>query len=329
MSMWEGQRSGLCVYQGGPLFDPVPDLNEFITISFVVNGKVLSFSTDSIQACSIVTMKYDGVDIIDPVSNHGRGIEYAYNALPNGEVVSTNCFSPTQQGSQSDGASQFTGASKSLYRAPYADGTGFIAVSDPAFWLKPNQVAVPSHPALNKSLVSGYRTTTLIRMNWNGNPNITSFFTDILVPDTAYTNGVANILDLVCCSYYAYASIFPVIEFLNPKTGALRPYPGFPATSNSETIIISSNDGSLAMATHQPTGEWGPVGYAQQITTAGLQNAFIRCKEVTTPQFISPGYRRCSAALAFGTKSQVISAVVEEIENYPQRTSNIVIPNLA
>lgn len=327
-AIFHGSKTNLFTYQGGVLVDPVPTLNEFITIQNVVNGKVLAFGTDSVQACSIITMKYDGVDMIDPVSNHGRGIQYAWNALPTGEVVSTNVYSPTQQGSGRNGASQFKGTSKSLYRAPSLDGTSLTTVSLAAFWMEPNQVTVPLHPALNKALVSGFLTTVKNVVGYDGNPNITAFLTDCLVPDDAYIRTVASILDMVSCSYYAIATLFPVIECVNVVTGATRAYPGFPTKLTNETIMISSNDGSLAMATHQPLVEWGPTGYAQQLTTAGLQNAFVRARIDNSPGFLTPGYQFYNAGLGFGTRAQVINAILQ-IESWGARTTPIPIPNLS
>lgn len=326
MTMQLGTNTGLYVATAAPATDPKPVINQWGQLSATVDAKALLLNFDAPRAGGCIRMRYDGVDLLNVAADHGRGIQFAHNALPTGEVVSTNVYSPTEQGSQVDGASAALGSSNLLYIAFSADGKRCVRKNRPAFWMQPNQVTVPSHPALNRRILSRFDCTVDITIGYAGNDHIIQWLTDVTVPTDAQVQGY-QILDCVQNSIIAEGTLFDTVEYLTPSTGATRAYPGFPDTSNTEVCLISNAAGTIAMAPYQPLGEWGATGYAQCYSPAGVANTFIRAREVVAS--IEPGLRMYNAYTCFGTRAQVIAAVQQLDAANITRSVPIALPDVA
>ena len=330
MTIRKGTNSGLYVLTAAAGVSPAVPINQWNTLSgTTAGGKAFSIATDAARAGTIVSCIYDGVQLIS-ATDHGRGIVNAWNKFPTGESVASNVNSPTAPGSQDDGSNLTRGSSVQLYR--YVDNTAaptrLITRMMPAYWHIPGQASLPGHPALNKRVVSQWTTTVDNQLNYLGNPNLISFLTDVYVPDESWVpSGAGQILDMVSLSIIALQTVFDTVEYLDPATGTVTAYPGFPDTSQTKVCMISKADGTIAMCPFQVLSEWGATGYAQ-CWVPSIVNTFIRAKEVSAGA-IASGMRRYSATLALGTRAEVIAAIQAAHAGMTTRTTDIVLPDLA
>lgn len=326
MTIKRSARSGLYVKTGAIATNPAPQLSQDIVLSATVDSVTCQLIADPYKGCGYHTFSVNGVGWVATPLSHGQGVQYADNFIPTGYTVANNANSPTEGGNVSDGSTLVTGTSNNTYRALSADGRQLVRATLPAYWGKPYQIT-NVYPSLNNRLVAGNNPSVQHTIwGWNGDDHVIQFLRDVYVPDDVHFTGKQQ-LDCVSCSIYATDTLFGSAEYLNPATGATRTYPGFPDTSQTEITMISSADGTRAMATYQPLGEWGATGYAQHWATTGLQNVFVRAREVVAN--ITPGVRRYNAYLVFGSRGQVIASVLALHAANITRAVNIQLPDLA
>jgi hypothetical protein len=327
MTMANSLRSGLSVKVGTISTDPAPQLSQFVTLSATVDGVACSMVADGYKGCGFYRFTVNGVNWVDTPLSHGQGIQWAHNILPTGYLVSSNACSPTEGGNAGDGSTVVTGTSNNTYRALSADGRRLVRKTLGAYWDRPYQVTA-TFPGLNDRLVASDMPVVQDTVwGWNGDDHIIQFLSDTYVANVPLYTGMQQ-LDLVGCSVYATQAVLDVIELLDPATGAVTAYAGFPAKSlaaDGKVMLASSADGTKAMCVYEPFGEWGSTGYAQQIFTAGLNNFFIRAREESAN--ITPGVRRLNKYLIFGSKAQVITSTMAVHAANPTRSTNIALPD--
>lgn len=326
MTIALGTNTGLYVKTGAIATDPAPQHNQRCTLSNTVDAVACTLNLDGPRSCGFWRFTVNGVNWINQPLSHGQGLQWADNKLRTGEVVARNANAPTEQGRQADGSSAVTGTSNCLYRAISADNKRIIRVQHGAHWGAPYQVTNVV-PAWNKRLVCRDKVVTDTIWGWNGDDHVIQFLRDVHVTDPIETP-LAQEWDAVTCSIYAEQTVFGTEEYLNPATGATSVYPGFPDTSSSLITMVSSADQTKAMCTYQPLGEWGATGYSQLWTSVGLQNMFIRAREVYAGGSVPLGTRRYNAYLVFGSRAQVITSVQALHAADITRSTDIALPDV-
>lgn len=330
MTMALGTNTGIYYKAGAIATDPAPRAGRNFTLSATVDAEACELQCVHYAGCGGIRFSKGGVNWVNTPASHGQGIHLgADNIYPAGYTVAQNIQSPTQGGSQRDGTSVLTGTTNVPYLAVSSDNRRAVMRFAPAYWCQPNQDLIPTVFALNKTLVSDMVCTVDLTWGWNGDDHIIQVLRDVVVPERPYV-AASQELDCVTLSVYGASAIFDTLEYLVPATGATRAYPGFPDTSNTETVMMSSADGTKAMAPFHPLGEWGPTGYAQNYTDVGLTNSFIRCREVVVaPASIPTGTRRYNAYMVFGTRAQVIASIQALDAANITRSTDIVLPDVA
>jgi len=328
MTVTRSARSGLYVKTAAIATDPAPQLSQDIVLSATVDAVPCTMVADPYKGCGFHTFTVNGVAWVSTPLSHGQGIQWAHNIIPTGYVVAHNACSPTEGGNVSDGSTLVTGTSNNPYRARSADGRRVVRLTLGAYWDNPGQVTF-ALPGLNDRYVASDMPVVQDTVwGWNGDDHVIQYLSDVYVGDTALYRGMQQ-LDCVSCSVYAAQALLDVAELLDPATGTVSAYAGFPATSLAsagKVILASSTDTTKAMCVYQPFGEWGSTGYAQQIFTAGLNNFFIRAREVVAN--ITPGVRRYNSYMVFGSKAQVITSVMAVHAANITRSTSIVMPDV-
>ena len=329
MTITLGTNTGLYVKTGAIATNPAPQLSQKITMSNTVDAVACALEVDAPRACGFWRFTVNGVNWINQVLSHGQGLQWADNFLKTGQVVAWNSNSPTEQGCQRDGSSLVTGMSNCVYKALSTDTRRLVRVQYAANWGAPYQITGGSTPSWNQRLVSTNKVVSDTIWGWNGDDHVIQMLRDVYIPADSPDAAGAQEWDAVSCSVYGEQSVFGTEEYLDPATGTYSTYPGFPATSNSLITVMSSTDATKAMATYQPLGEWGATGYAQLWTSAGLNNAFIRAREVYAGGSVPTGVRRYNAYLVFGSRAQVRTSVMALHAANITRATNISLPDVA
>jgi hypothetical protein len=301
-----GEEAGLVTYAIGYTANPQPQIDQNLQISAVVDGFTATLRCDPLRACSPISFIWNSVQFL-VAPDHGQGMQWAHNAaLLTTDATSWNRCSPTEQGSQDDGSSSSVCSSVNLSRSKSADGRTMKRRTKGAFWLEPGATLHGADSARNQCILADFGETEVTNtIGFGGDDHIITFHSEIIVTDEPL---VTDCEVFVPCPLTIYGpdSTFTVFEWLTPSTGARSAYPGYPASANDKTLMMSSADETKACCPAIPFAELDE-GFIQGYELPGFKSAFVLPRH-TELGGITPRTAEYHPRFCFGTVANVVTA---------------------
>ena len=249
----------------------------------------------------------------------GTGFGYNYYITTATDTANQR-WAPTEPGTSTDQLPYTLTSNVLAQGLNSADGTEMVRIHQGGFWLQPLRwQSTPAAPALNKRLVAETITTINYKIGMGGNDHIISIDSSVIVPADPIVQA-ATLMSFIPFYHfnpnYSGGPSFDTQEWVNFTTGDTRVYSAG-ETSTTEVVICRRADNAAAMATVYGPGSLGDSGFYKGRSGGGVFGHTVAYgfPVKTYPNGIPAGVAQFPAALCYGTRADVITAVVTAYAN--------------
>lgn len=309
--------SGVHYMLQAPLGPYAWSVNPDFSFSKVVDGSAMTILGEIPKGGCVTSAIWNGTQFFDQTPSYGRSTGFNLY-IETAAFTGQQDWAPTEPGSQDD-IPPYGGTTNRQLIGLNAAADGVRRRIQAAYFLRPSQIYAII-PAKNTRLVTDVVATVTAQIGFAGNDHIVRIDSEFVVPDDPIIQA-GQPMSFIPFYFYcpnANGLGFNTQEWLNFTTGATRAYTAG-QTSTTEVLMCRTDDSTRACACVYGSGVLGASGFYEGLFNAGATGYAVAFGFPVHdyPNGVPAGRVVLSSAWCFGTRADVITAIVTAYANLP------------